>query len=428
MKSPWILGGSAKEIIDVNILLIFREKLLFYTLILLLDFNSLYPSIIQEYNICYTTVAHTKDSDEVPDVPNPIDQEGVLPREIRKLVECRRNVKQLMKTENREGERKQLDIRQMALKLTANSMYGCLGFQYSRFYAKPLDALVTAKGRDILMHSKDLVEKIGYSVIYGDTDSIMINTNSYDLAEAKKLGIDIKKAVNKCHRLLELELDGVFKRMLLLKKKKYAALTINQDTKVETKELKGLDIVRRDWSQLAKQAGTAVVDKILDASLSREELVSKIQLTINPKDYADIKSQPHAFVAKRLNESGKFNLRQGDIVEYIICEDGSGNPATQRAYHRIEMEDNKDLKIDLVLCAPIEEVDSVRIAEALGMDSTNYRRAAAAQAHQNAEEDDYLWQQENYDLCEGIVQVRVVDKSILFGVLLMLRLIHTHRD
>ncbi|CAI5446295.1 unnamed protein product [Caenorhabditis angaria] len=42
------------------------------------------------------------------------------------------------------------------------------------------------------------------------------------------------------------------------------------------------------------------------------------------------------------------NLRQGDIVEYIICEDGSGNPATQRAYHRTEMEENKDLKIGKV--------------------------------------------------------------------------------
>lgn len=48
----------------------------------------------------------------------------------------------------------------------------------------------------------------------------------------------------------------MFKRMLLLKKKKYAALTVNPDNELDTKkELKGLDIVRRDWSQLAKEAG-----------------------------------------------------------------------------------------------------------------------------------------------------------------------------
>ncbi|CAL2036593.1 unnamed protein product [Caenorhabditis brenneri] len=419
------------------------KKGLYETLILLLDFNSLYPSIIQEYNICYTTLEYSKDSDEQLSVPQNTDIEGVLPREIRKLVECRRNVKTLMKTERNDAKRKQMDIRQMALKLTANSMYGCLGFQYSRFYAKPLAALVTAKGREILMHSKDLVEKMGYSVVYGDTDSIMINTNSMDLVAAKKLGSEIKKAVNKCHRLLELDLDGVFKRMLLLKKKKYAALTINPDTKVEAKELKGLDIVRRDWSQLAKETGTAVVDKILDASLTRDEMISAIddllrdirqkldsgtvplemfqiskQLTRNPEQYSDVKAQSHAAVAQRLNKSGKFHLRHNDIVEYVICEDGTDNPATQRAYHRTEMTDNKDLKIDLLyylaqqihpvvsrLVEPIEETDAVRIAECLGLDSTNYRRAAAAQASQRAAEEDCAWQQENYDLCEGVIIV-----------------------
>ncbi|CAD6199265.1 unnamed protein product [Caenorhabditis auriculariae] len=418
-------------------------KGLYETLILLLDFNSLYPSIIQEYNLCFTTVPHKKDGDEVPDVPDPSLKEGVLPREIRKLVECRRDVKSLMRYQKNEAEKRQLDIRQMALKLTANSMYGCLGFQYSRFYAKPIAALVTSKGREILMHSKELVEKIGYTVIYGDTDSIMINTNSLDLAQAKKLGFEIKKQVNKCHRLLELELDGVFKRLLLLKKKKYAALTLNLDTNEEKKELKGLDIVRRDWSQLAKDIGSSVVDRILDANLSRDQLVASInellkniraqldagavpielfqiskQLTRNPREYADLKSQPHASTAARLNESGKFSFRHGDIIEYVICEDGSTNAATQRAYHRSEIEGSATLKIDhhyylaqqihpvvSRLCAPLEEIDAVRIAEALGMDSSNYRRAAAAHAVAAAEnEDDAVWTPElAYDTCDPLI-------------------------
>lgn len=160
--------------------------------ILLLDFNSLYPSIIQEFNICFTTVQRvaseaqkvTEDGEQeqIPELPDPSLEMGILPREIRKLVERRKQVKQLMKQQDLNPDLiLQYDIRQKALKLTANSMYGCLGFSYSRFYAKPLAALVTYKGREILMHTKEMVQKMNLEVIYGDTDSIMINTNSTNL-------------------------------------------------------------------------------------------------------------------------------------------------------------------------------------------------------------------------------------------------------
>jgi DNA polymerase alpha subunit A len=67
-------------------------------------------------------------------------------------------------------------------------------------------------------------------VIYGDTDSIMVATGSDDVSEVQKLGKRIKEAVNKRYRKLELEMDGIFKVMLLLKKKKYAAVVIDPNT------------------------------------------------------------------------------------------------------------------------------------------------------------------------------------------------------
>jgi DNA polymerase alpha subunit A len=73
----------------------------------------------------------------------------------------------------------QLDIRQKAIKLTANSMYGCLGFGSSRFFCQAIAALITRTGRETLLKTKDLAEtKLGFNVVYGDTDSIMINTGS----------------------------------------------------------------------------------------------------------------------------------------------------------------------------------------------------------------------------------------------------------
>ena len=120
--------------------LVLEPKKGFYTnFILLLDFNSLYPSIIQEYNICFTTTETNPpagaEADWLPDVADEQDA-GILPVQIRNLVQKRRTVKQMMKSETNEDELARLNIRQLGLKLTANSMYGCLGFAASRFYAQ----------------------------------------------------------------------------------------------------------------------------------------------------------------------------------------------------------------------------------------------------------------------------------------------------
>jgi DNA polymerase alpha subunit A len=120
------------------------------------------------------------------------------------------------------------------------------------------------------------------------------------------------------------------------------------------------------------------------------------QLTRDPADYRDLKSQPHAIIAQRLNESKKFRLRQGDIVKYIICNDGTNNPATQRGYHSSEILANEELSIGKFklnywfiyrlfnsidknyylaqqihpivtrLVEPIEELDAYQIAQVLG--------------------------------------------------------------
>ncbi|XP_027465136.1 DNA polymerase alpha catalytic subunit isoform X4 [Zalophus californianus] len=392
--------------------------------ILLLDFNSLYPSIIQEFNICFTTVQRvasetqkiTEDGEQeqIPELPDPNLEMGILPREIRKLVERRKQVKQLMKQQDLNPDLVlQYDIRQKALKLTANSMYGCLGFSYSRFYAKPLAALVTYKGREILMHTKEMVQKMNLEVIYGDTDSIMINTNSTDLEEVYKLGNKVKSEVNKLYKLLEIDIDGVFKSLLLLKKKKYGALVVEptSDGNYSTKqELKGLDIVRRDWCDLAKETGNFVIGQIL-SDQSRDTIVENIQkrlieigenvlngsvpvsqfeinkaLTKDPQDYPDKKSLPHVHVALWMNSQGGRKVKAGDTVSYVICQDGSNLTASQRAYAPEQLQKQDNLTIDTQyylaqqihpvvarICEPIDGIDAVLIATWLGLDPTQFR-------------------------------------------------------
>ncbi|XP_018616727.1 DNA polymerase alpha catalytic subunit isoform X1 [Scleropages formosus] len=401
--------------------------------VLLLDFNSLYPSIIQEFNICFTTVTRSSaeqadDPDEIPELPEPDLEMGILPREIRKLVERRRQVKQLMKQPDLNPDLYlQYDIRQKALKLTANSMYGCLGFSYSRFYAKPLAALVTHKGREILMHTKDMVQKMNLEVIYGDTDSIMINTNSTDLEEVYRLGNKVKSEVNKLYKLLEIDIDGVFKSLLLLKKKKYAALVVEPtaDGRYSTKqELKGLDIVRRDWCDLAKACGNYVIGQIL-SDQNRDAIVENIQkhllevgekvlngsvplaqfeihkaLTKDPQDYPDKKSLAHVHVALWINSQGGRKVKAGDTVSYVICQDGSNLSPSQRAYAPEQLQKQEGLSLDTQyylsqqvhpvvcrICEPIEGIDAVLIATWLGLDPSQFR---AHQQHRREEEGDGL--------------------------------------
>lgn len=376
---------------------------LYSTFVVVLDFNSLYPSIVREFNLCFTTLTADK-----PDPPNNFASDGILPIEIGKLVETRKQVKQLMEKTQDASEKAVLNIKQTALKLTANSMYGCLGFSSSRFYAAHLAALITAKGRELLVQTKDLVETKGFEVIYGDTDSLMIDTKRTTQADAVRMANDLIKCINGQYHHLVIGLDHVFAKLLLLKKKKYAALVIGADGKCR-REYKGLDIVRRDWSTVARNAGDQVLQIILDENAKSEELAEKIheflkhlsanlmnkpmrdflilkQLNKNPNDYGtSAKSLPHVLVAQKFNQECKDGrlLRSGDVVPYLVCKhisDEEFNKLSnqQRAVHPDLKTD--DLLIDRDyyleqqifpvvsrLLIPIEGTDARSIAEFLGL-------------------------------------------------------------
>ena len=390
--------------------------------VLLLDFNSLYPSIIQEYNLCFTTVQHYSISKKaIPNIPSPDAEVGILPTVLKFLVERRRAIKGLLKREKDEIKQQQLEIKQKAFKLVANSMYGSLGFPTSRFCCKPIAALITAQGRDILQKTVDLIQgPLSLNVIYGDTDSVFVYTGSIDLQEVRTIGQQIKQSINKLYKLLEIELDGVFKSLLLLRKKKYAALKLvdinaieSADKALETLiETKGLDMVRRDWCQLSKDISKDVLDEIL-SGLPEEDVVQNIQrhlqklgdavrnnqipigkfiiskqLTKDPKDYTDAKSQPHVQVALSMIQVGK-QVKSGDTVPYIVCkfmdEQQHGTIASRSHHPDTVLSSNGKILIDqewylsvqilppvLRLCEPIKGTDRALLAECLGLDSKRF--------------------------------------------------------
>ncbi|KAJ4018952.1 DNA-directed DNA polymerase alpha catalytic subunit pol1 [Fusarium irregulare] len=403
------------------------EKGLYDKFVLVMDFNSLYPSIIQEFNICFTTVDRpdTKEGeDEVPEVPTNQDQ-GILPRLIATLVSRRRQVKSLMKDKKATPEELATwDIKQLALKLTANSMYGCLGYTKSRFYARPLAVLTTFKGREILRSTKELAESNSLQVIYGDTDSVMINANVDNVADAFKVGNDFKKAVNEQYKLLEIDIDNVFRRILLQAKKKYAAINlVEKDGKfIEKMEVKGLDMKRREYCALSKEISQHLLNEILsgddtEVSVARiHEYLSEIagkmreqnvpvqkyiihtQLGKAPKDYPDSNSMPQVQVALREMAKGK-TVRKGDVIAYVITGDSnSSEPAPRRAYTPADIKADPSLLPDVEwyigkqifppverLCANIVGTSTSQLAEQLGLDIKRY---SSFQTQQNSSSND----------------------------------------
>lgn len=453
-KKPQYAGG-----------LVLEPKIgLYDTIVLLLDFNSLYPTIIQEFNICFTTVMRKpsqtfnfldnklknkkdKPSDEDDalqnDTANELENEldintsvikgkdkAILPTILESLVNKRKIVKDLMKKEKDKFKLSMLEIKQKAIKLSANSLYGYLGYKNSRFYAKSIAALITSTGRSILQETVGMVTtKLNLNVIYGDTDSIMIDTRITDIIKALELGNQVKNNIKDKYRLLEMEIDGVFKTLLLLKKKKYAYLKYEPPFDYNSKliqEYKGLDLVRRDWCEISKQTGLLLLNIIL-SDRNKEDIVNLIfdflkalankmdkneyplsdyeitkQLTKNVEDYQDAKALPHVKVAKRLKEKGDMTIKANAFIPYIICinknenensnqieNQHKSNSLADRAYHPKEILENPEtLHIDMNwykenqilssvsrLCKHIEEIDMYRLAACLGIDANKYTYA-----------------------------------------------------
>ncbi|KAI3379730.1 hypothetical protein SNEBB_004383 [Seison nebaliae] len=358
---------------------------LYRQMVILIDFNSLYPSIIREFDICFSTINWSdwknEEWNELLNEKNRLNYEKpVLPKLMENLIEKRKEVKELMKNEEG-GKKNQLDVKQKALKLTANSIYGCLGMMTSRFYAKPLAALITCKGRQILLKTKNFLEKeMKIEVIYGDTDSLMINSNTRSIDEVRKLSEKLIECVNEQYQILQMGIDGIYERLLLLKKKKYAALLYDENGKNEI-ELKGIDVVRRDWCVIARQIGKEVIRFILTSTSPEETneniinylkeqkkkveddevninqfVISKI-LHRHPEKYVEKKSLPHVNAALYHNEYFHLNrincerFKGNDTVNYVVCsnEENSSKNYPERSYTLQQFEHQFKSKKKLII-------------------------------------------------------------------------------
>jgi len=181
-----------------------------------LDFASLYPSIMMAHNLCYTTLlkpnqVNGMEADQFIRTPSnnyfvkPKVRKGLLPMILEDLLEARKKAKADLKNETDTLRRKVLDGRQLALKISANSVYGFTGAQVGKLPCLEISQSTTSFGRMMIEQTKNEVEKRfcignGYQhdskVIYGDTDSVMVRFGVTTVSEAMELGREAAHTVS----------------------------------------------------------------------------------------------------------------------------------------------------------------------------------------------------------------------------------------
>ncbi|MCK3840924.1 MULTISPECIES: DNA polymerase II [Pseudomonas] len=238
-----------------------------YESVLVLDYKSLYPSIIRSFLIdpvgLIEGLKHPDDSDSV---------EGFRGARFSRTRHCLPSIVTRVSEGREEAKREHNAPLSQALKIIMNAFYGVLGSSGCRFFDTRLASSITLRGHQIMRQTRELVEAQGYEVIYGDTDSTFVWLGSaHSPQDANRIGLALVQHVNDWWRAhlsteyglqsaLELQYETHFSRFLMPtirgaeegSKKRYAGLVVRDDGSEEM-VYKGLETVRSDWSPLARQ-------------------------------------------------------------------------------------------------------------------------------------------------------------------------------
>lgn len=304
------------------------------------DFKSLYPSIIRTFNIDpLSFVANPAPEDDLIETPGGAFRRApaILPRVLDELFP-RRDVAK------KNGD----EVASHAIKILMNSCYGVLGTPACRFYNPALANSITGTGREILLWSKQWFENVGYTVLYGDTDSLFVRSGMADPDEAKahgkvlasKLNQEIAQYIAKQWRVtskLELKFEKLYLRLFLPRargstrgaSKRYAGL-LNANA-IDGVQFVGMEVVRRDWTALAKQVQRElyhrlftdqpvdvyladIVGRVRDGKLD-DALVYRKNLRKDTEEYTAT-TPPHVVAARKSTQP------LGRLISYVITTAG----------------------------------------------------------------------------------------------------------
>ena len=256
-----------------------------YHWVCVLDFKSMYPSLIIAKNICFTTL--TPDGEIVSPAGarfmSKERREGLLPRILSDLMDERDSIKKRMKTADKQ-EYHYLDGLQGAVKVMMNTFYGVFASSFYRFTDKSIGAAITSFARSNITSIIKDVENEGIKVVYGDTDSVFMQSPTATLEGSVEFGKDMANRFSKEGGTLEFEklLEPMFTHGM---KKRYVGRIIWPQ---ETDDLlvRGYEIRRSDSFDLQSKLLSNLFDKILDER--NDEALAEVKGTIQRVQSGDV--------------------------------------------------------------------------------------------------------------------------------------------
>eukprot|EP00474_Spongospora_subterranea_P000728 CRZ01186.1 hypothetical protein [Spongospora subterranea] len=340
----------------------------FYSMpIATLDFSSLYPSIMIAHNFCYSTLLSPNQVASLAPheyVKTPTGDAfvtsevklGLLPGILQDLLSARSRAKKDMGAATDPFLKQVLNGRQLALKISANSVYGFTGAVVGSLPCLEISSSVTAFGREMIDKTKSVVEEHfttdnGYhhnaEVIYGDTDSVFIRFGVETVAEAMDLGKEAAVLVSgRFVKPISLEFEKVYKPFLLMNKKRYAGLYWTNPERYSKMDVKGIETVRRDSCPMAQTVISTCLSKILVDSdvngaieyakqvigdlltnnIDMSQLVLTKQLGKDPMKEDQYKAkQAHVELARRMFLRDPTSAPHvGDRVAYVVIKGAKG--------------------------------------------------------------------------------------------------------
>ncbi len=342
-----------------------------------LDFASLYPSLMRAFNLCHSSLVLDERYTNLPGVKYgrydiagrtwtfQESTPGLLPDILTSLLAARKAKKKEMKNHPKGSFQYRLcDGAQLALKVSCNSVYGFCGVTNNGMYpCMPVAVATTFNGRKAINMTKKFMEdKFRATVVYGDTDSVMVTFPGVTTVEDAFPMADraASEATAMFPDAIVLEFEKIFFPYLLVKKKTYAGMKY-EDTPAATPTLdvKGLAVVRRDNCELVRDvmrdilnltmqdrnpmgAYAAVETAVADVMQGRVPL-AKLQISNSLKNIESYTNtaQPQLTVVRKMRERHAFDIpRSGDRVPYVICRDAKLPNVSDRAEHPAFVEEH----------------------------------------------------------------------------------------